>query len=237
MCTRAVCALAHVFEAAGLATICLVSVLGQAKRARPPRALYCEFPLGRPLGRPGDAEFQHAVLRAAFALLDTPCEQVPVLSQFPDVVPDAAGRPLSCPLPPTFDPTVHPAVDEARGLVEAYERARQAAEGRTSFGKVLDIHGVGAALAAFDKVAAGVPWAEVGPVEDPVAAATDIRSFYEEAASALAGHTPEARQPEAWFFTYTEAAKVLLAAQRALKAAGDNAWFLLVPLNRHEKGG
>ena len=57
MWTRAMCALANVFAAAGMATVSPVSILGQAPKARP-RALYCEFPLGRP----GDPSFQHGVL-------------------------------------------------------------------------------------------------------------------------------------------------------------------------------
>ena len=71
-----------------------------------------------------------------------------------------------------------------------------------------------------------------GPVPDPVAAATDVRSFYEEAAVSLARHTPAARQAEAWFFGETEAAKVLLGAQTAMKAANYPGWFFIVPLNR-----
>jgi hypothetical protein len=49
--------LAHVFEAAGIATIALGSVRKQIESTAPPRGLWCDFPLGRPLGRPGDAAF------------------------------------------------------------------------------------------------------------------------------------------------------------------------------------
>ena len=35
-------------------------------KTAPPRALHCEYPLGRPLGRPGEPEFQHDVLARAF---------------------------------------------------------------------------------------------------------------------------------------------------------------------------
>jgi hypothetical protein len=172
------------------------------------------------------------VLRAAFDLLDVPCDQVPILARFPEEIPDQGDVPLSCPLPPRFDATLHPAADEARGLAEAYERSRRAADGRTSFGKVLSVDTVPEALTAFAQVADGRSWDEVGPVPDPIAAATDIRSFYEEAAIGLAQHTPAARQAEAWFFAETEAAKVLLGAQAAMKAANHPAWFFIVPLNR-----
>ena len=50
--------LSHVFEAAGIATATIVSNRQQAEGITPPRALYCEFPLGRPLGRPRDPAYQ-----------------------------------------------------------------------------------------------------------------------------------------------------------------------------------
>ena len=61
--------LAHVFEAEGMATVALGSIRKQIEGSAPPRGLWCDFPLGRPLGKPGDPEFQHRVLDVAFALL------------------------------------------------------------------------------------------------------------------------------------------------------------------------
>ena len=60
--------LASVLEDAGLATVALSIIRGQVETTRPPRALHCEFPLGRPLGRPGDPALQRRVIDAAFAL-------------------------------------------------------------------------------------------------------------------------------------------------------------------------
>jgi hypothetical protein len=50
-------------------------------RVRTPRALFADFPLGSPLGRPDDAALQTRVLRAAFALLSHPGPP-PVLADF-----------------------------------------------------------------------------------------------------------------------------------------------------------
>ncbi len=111
--------LAHVFEAAGIATIALGSVRKQIESTAPPRGLWCDFPLGRPLGKPGDAEFQHRVLDAAFALLDA---EGPVFAEFDEAISDDGEEMLACPLPPRHDPDAHPAVDEARGLRAAYDR-------------------------------------------------------------------------------------------------------------------
>ena len=114
------CVLAHVFEAAGIATVVLSSVREMTAKVAPPRALHCEFPLGRPLGRPNDPTFQHDVLASAFALLDAPSG--PVLVDHPDVI-EADDQPVSCVLPPRFDPGLPPSVDEARGLRKAFDRA------------------------------------------------------------------------------------------------------------------
>ena len=114
--------LAHVFEAAGMATVALGSIRKQIESTAPPRGLWCDFPLGRPLGKPGDPEFQHRVLTAAFALLGA---AEPTVTEFGESITDDANEVLACPLPPRHDPDAHPAVDEARGLRAAYDRGGQ----------------------------------------------------------------------------------------------------------------
>src|SRR5690554_3317000 len=104
-----------------------------AQKSAPPRALHCEFPLGRPLGKPLDPEFQHDVLRRAFALLAAP--EGPVLEVHPEEI-VADEQPLACALPPRFDAGLPPAVDEARGIRKAYDRS-VAARGSTSVGRVV----------------------------------------------------------------------------------------------------
>ncbi len=114
-------ALAHVFEAAGLSTIVLASMKEVAERINPPRTMYCEFPLGRPLGRPDDVELQRDVLLQAFGLLESPSS---VLETYPLVI-ESEEEPLSCSIPPRFDASLPAAVDEAQGL---RCRIRQVAE-------------------------------------------------------------------------------------------------------------
>jgi hypothetical protein len=216
MCTRVVGTLAHVIEAGRLAAVALSLVRPQIERSQPPRALHCEFPLGRPLGRPGDAEFQRRVLSAAFALLERPGG--PVLEDFPETITDEADTPLACPLPPRYDPAVPAAVDEARALRPAWERARQATGG-TQVGRVVDADGIPEAVAALVRVAEGVPWPEAGMPGDPAAVAMDIRSYYEEAALALADHVPAARAAESWLYRTTETGAVLKAAMTQMAQA------------------
>lgn len=222
-------ALAHVFEAAGLATVGISIMRGQAERARPPRMLHCEFPLGRPLGRPGDAPFQHRVLSAAFALL--PRVDVPVLVDFDEVITDEADAPLACTLPPHHDPTLHAAVDEASGLRPAYERQR-ATTGATNVARRGGPDHIVGLIEEFVRIVDGVAWTalELEPAQIGQAA-LDIRAYYEEAALALAGHVPAARQAESWFYRQTATGLLLRQAQAVLRAADAPrpAWFPLVP--------
>ncbi len=188
---------------------------------RPPRALQCDFPLGRPLGKPNDPAFQRRVLDAAFALLEH--EEGPVLETFPETIEDRAEMPASCPLPPRHDPDLHPAVDEAQALRPAYDRSVAERDGRTLVGRVVGPDDVPDAVAAFARVADGTPWKDAGIPGNPIQVAHDIRSYYEEAALALADHVPEARATESWFFQVTEAGKAVGRAQQAM-SAGDSAY-------------
>jgi len=224
--------LAHVFEAAGIATVTLAATRSVAERMKTPRALFGEFPLGRPLGKPGDAAFQHDVLAQAFAMLTE--EQGPVLRDYPEVI-VAEEVPLSCSLPPRFDPDLPAAVDEANGLRKAYDRSLER-RGFTSVGRVMSADEVAATLGKFDQIANGAAWTEVDlPGNNTTAICHDIRTYYEEAALELVeGPAPDGRAAEAWYFEETEAGKTVLAARQAMK---DNdvkfpIWFYMAPGHR-----
>jgi D-proline reductase (dithiol) PrdB len=223
-----VCTLAHVFEAAGLATVVLSSIRPVAKQMAPPRALHCEFPLGRPLGKPQDAEFQHRVLSEAFALLERP--RGPVLEDFPETLESADEEPLACALPPRYDPNLPAAVDEAKALRSAYDRARTA-RGRTSVGRAIAPDEIPDALGAFVRIAEGTPWNEAGLPSLPMAVAADIRAYYEELAVELADGPPGPWASERWFYDRTEAGRAILEARRAMKAAKAPfpMWFYMTP--------
>jgi hypothetical protein len=217
MCTRTGGALAHVLEQQGLATVQLSSVRGHTERIKPPRALYCEFPFGRPLGKPNDAAFQRSVIMAAFGLLAS--TEGPILEDFPERIADATDTPMTCTLPPSFNGATSSVIDEARALRSAYERQLKRS-GRTSVGITGGVETVPALLEAFLKIAAGTSPDDAGLPSEPHRAALDVRAYYEEAALALADHVPEARATESWFFQQTEAGKLLRSAQQQLIAAG-----------------
>ena len=226
------CTLAHVFEAAGLSTVTISAIRQVAERMRPPRVLHGEFPLGRPLGKPNDAEFQHDVLQRAFALLER--DAGPVLEDHPEVI-VGDEEPLSCTVPPTFDPELAPAVEEARGLRRAYDRAL-ARRGVSDVGNAVDADGIPNALDVLQNIVDGTPWKSAGiPGGHTTALANDIRAYYEEAALELTdAPNPGGRQAEAWFFERTEAGKLILAVRKALAAQGapQPVWFFMAPMHR-----
>jgi hypothetical protein len=197
-----------------------------AERMPVPRALYCEFPLGRPLGRPGDPEFQHRVLRAAFALLDA---SEPTLVTFPEVITDEVDVPLACPLPARLDPSLPPAVAEMRGLRDAFDRAAGGIRA------AVDPDVVEAALRGFSRIADGTPWDAADLPDNPVTAALAVRGYYEQAAAGLCDHVPAARSAETWFARQTAAGRTLHAAQRAMKDADapQPFWFYVLPVSQH----
>ena len=206
-------------------------MLEVVERMSPPRALYCEFPLGRPLGKPSDAVFQREVIERGLELLGA---SEPVLATYPEVV-ESDETPLVCSIPPRYDPDVPPSVDEAQGLRAAYDRAL-AARGTTSVGRAIDADSVPAALEVLHQWATGASWEDVAlPGKNTVAVSHDIRTYYEEAAMELvAGSTPGGRAAEAWFFEETEAGRTVMAARTALKdqEAPFPFWFYMAPAHR-----
>lgn len=224
--------LAHVFEAAGLATVVLASTRAVAEKMAPPRALYCEFPLGRPLGRPNDPAFQADVLGRAFALLAEPSG--PVLVDHPEVI-VSDEQPVACQLPASFDPALHPAIAEAKGIRRAFERTRTR-RGVTSVGRVLGPDQIVDGLAVFERIAAGEHWKAVDiPAKSTTGVVHDIRTYYEEAALSLVdAPDPGGRALEAWFFEETEAGALIMEARAALRTqeAPAPVWFYMVPAHR-----
>ena len=57
-------------EAEGIPTVILACARDITASAFPPRAVFCNYPLGNPAGRPFDPENQRAVIGAALELLE-----------------------------------------------------------------------------------------------------------------------------------------------------------------------
>ena len=75
------------------------------------------------------------------ALSLTQRTDVPILEDHPDVIDDQSGEAASCPMPARVHLDRAPAVDEAFGLRNAYDR-NLAATGRTLVGRMADADGI-----------------------------------------------------------------------------------------------
>ncbi len=223
--------LAHVFEAAGIATVALGSIQKHIEGVAPPRGLWCNFPLGRPLGKPNDAEFQHRVLAHAFGLLRS---DKPVVEHFAEEILDDTSDTVACTLPPRHDPDLPAAVDEARSLRQAYDRAVAKHGNHMGAGRVVSADDIPAAVQAFLNVAEGTSWKEANIPGIPARVAQDIRGYYETAVLELADTAPSAWAGTRWFFEQTEAGKVILAARQAMADADvkQPIWFYMAPGDR-----
>ncbi len=218
-------------EAAGLATVSIGLVRAHMEKVNPPRGLICDFPLGRPLGKPDDVPFQRAVLTSLLAMLES---DKAVLQDYPEVVTDAGAEQLVCSLPPRVNSDDHPAVDEARALQDAYARAVTEHGNRVGACREIDAQQIPAAIQAFVRILQGTPWKEAQIPGNPSRVAHDIRGYYQTAALALAENSPAAWAGEKWFYESTETGKLMLAARSALKDAGapQPLWFFLTPMDQ-----
>lgn len=82
MCNQAVGLVGAELERQGIATVAIQLLREVAERVRPPRALCVPFRHGYPLGAPGDAQLQHAVIEAALRLLEDRALRPPVLVDY-----------------------------------------------------------------------------------------------------------------------------------------------------------
>ena len=223
--------LAHIFEAEGIATIALGSIKSQIETTAPPRGLWCDFPLGRPLGVPSDSEFQHRVLSKAFELLDSP---EPIFAEYDVSIVDDGTEVMACPMPPRHDPDLHAAIDEANGIRPAYDRAIAKYGNRVGAGRTVQADEITTAIDAFIRVADGTPWKEAGIPGIPARVSQDIRGYYETAALALSDLAPSAWAGTRWFLDHTEAGRVVMAARQAMADAGEAQpiWFYMAPGDR-----
>lgn len=211
-----------------MATVAIGSIREQIYGTAPPRGLFCDFPLGRPLGVPDDAAFQRRVIEHAFGLLD---RGEPVVEDYDVVIADQATEALVCPLPARMDPDAHPAIGEAKGLRPAYERAVAKYGNRAGAVRLLDADSIPAAIESFIRVAEGHPWKQAGIPGIPARVSQDIRGYYEMAAMEIADHTPAAWAGYRWFRDQTKTGEVIQKARDAMRESGakEPLWRFLLP--------
>ena len=220
--------LARLFEAEGFATVLVGFVREHLEAYQPPRALWLDFPMGRPMGKPNDPDYQKRVIRSAFALLDR--SDGPVLEDFPDVIPVTNGR-MGYAIPPEYVFTTDDIGDVGALLTEvqgeigalrpAYDAA-VAARGRTTVGaSELDIDELAPHIAAFVKgEKRKSPRKGLSPIAALKLAVEDLHAYYTEARShrdgiddfELLGH---------WFWEQSRAGQLLLCLEATALASDD----------------
>ena len=235
-------ALAHFIERAGVATVCISLVREQTEKVNPPRALWVPFPLGRPVGVPGDADFQKDVMRAAFAMLETATE--PTIDDYPHEAPEAGPEQWACPLNlgTPSDDTLWARLTAEVGRLRPWAAETRRRRGRTTFGLsgaaedqvdvVIEALAAVAESGDLDAVPAGdVEWAHEMPFLLRHLA-DDVRGFYHEAIASQPGDTPPNHDAlNEWIFGETVLGDVLLAIADHLTAAADDNPF--APLIRN----
>ncbi len=131
------CALSYYLERAGIMTTGISLVRENTESMQPPRSLWVSFPLGRPLGVPNDAKFQHRVIAAALVLLER--DRGPVLADYPEdahvVSPESAPAcPVSFPRTDDASTWLDRLTAELATLKPWYELGRRRRGGRTLVG-------------------------------------------------------------------------------------------------------
>jgi hypothetical protein len=210
--------LGHYIEQEGVPTAQISLVREHTEKIRPPRALWVPFPMGRPLGAPGDAALQHRVLGAALALAEAPSG--PVLVDFPDDAPGAADfTGWTCPIPPARTHAESGGDLEAKLEAEIaqlrpwYERALEQ-RGRSAFG-ILGIpieEVVRYLLSQLGDAPQPSPREGVADGDAVIFANADLKAYYTEAATAEPGGA-SSRDLLRWLVEQTAAGRLLLALQ------------------------
>jgi D-proline reductase (dithiol) PrdB len=214
-------ALSYFLEREGIMTTGISLVRENTASMQPPRALWVPFPLGRPLGVPGDAAFQHRVISAALDLFNR--TSGPVLEDYPEDAPaveveNAPACPVSFQKPAsTSDNWSIRLTHEVNELAPWYELGLRRRQNRTLVG-VSD-------LTPADIARQLGEWLDAGerPRDIPLLkrAIEDLKAFYLEAITAQPGeYNFEASQRQFWHETV--AGTALLSFYHLFQHADDD---------------
>ena len=210
-----------------------------AEKISPPRTLAVPYPLGRPLGIPGDAEFQHRVLGAALNLLLQ--SEGLVFEEYQEDVPDLMSESEEtwvCPVSfanPNKDISLEEEVLGEMTLLQPwYDKGRDARS--TSVGvSGMELEDAVKYIGSFlnQDVADQIPDSDMPTADRLKYAVEDIKAFYNEAATSQPG-TATVQELEDWYWGETNAGKLVRAVKQVCADHEDSAVkiaaaFLLVP--------
>jgi len=212
--------LAHFFESYGFSTVLVGFVKEHIQAIKPPRALWLNFPMGRPLGKPNDAEYQKKVIRSAFSLFDS--SSGPVLEDFPDIIPVKNGR-MGYALPVELvmkkneigdvDIILKEIENEIQDLKQAYDNAISD-RGRTTVGaSEMSISDFAPFIAIFVKGdMPKSPRKGLGAIPQLKLVVEDLQAYYTEAVTHRDG-IDDFEKIGSWFWEETKAGRLILALE------------------------
>ena len=194
------------------------------------------FELGRPIGVPGDSDFQNRVIAAALELLDAPSG--PVLQDYLEEAPFVEGpAALVCPVSFSL-----PESDKSDSAMLTAKLLEEIALMRPWYDRSVDNRKrttVGSSGMALESMApfvgefldGGIPESK-GDVKSPSLfklVIEDLKAYYFEAATAQPGQEEaDSKMLTAWFYRETVAGSVLFAVGDAHKDTQDKSMRLVV---------
>jgi hypothetical protein len=208
-------------ESRGIPAVAIGLVRPHLESTRAPRALFVPFPLGRPLGEPGDAAFQRRVLLHALGLLERRDGPV-ILDDFPEDAPNSRDLPgweppFAMPDPP--DGNWEAALRAELAMLQPWWARAQVRFGRTTVGlSGLQPDAWPAIMAAFLRREVPSPPGDRSPALTLRYVADDLKALLLEAVQAD-GDPPSNRQLNIWLFNRTVAGRMLVTLQQLAAAS------------------
>ncbi|HVQ74384.1 MAG TPA: hypothetical protein VMT79_02490 [Candidatus Binatia bacterium] len=213
-----------------MATTSISMVREHTAKLKPPRALFVPFPFGHALGRAGDAELQHRVLRAALELLAAPAG--PVLRDFPDDA-EPGDQPAAPVQASAVAPAAHAPADtalEAMQMRRYHEQWLERNGGRTALGLtgILPTRFRGIVRFLEDFAADQDVDMPERPADVPLPGfvrfcADDLKTLYFEGHMAMKS-AADGDEIARWFWAETAAGQLLRRVRQRLDASDDPAW-------------
>ena len=205
---------------------------------QPPRALWLDFPMGRPLGKPNDPDYQNKIIRAAFELFNR--SSGPVLEDFPDVIPVKDGR-MGYAIPPEYvinhddvcdiDALLAEVQTEIATLKPSYDKA-VAARGRTTVGaSELDIDKMAPYIAEFVKgEKPKSPRKGLSPIPGLKLVIEDLQAFYSETRTHR-DNIDDIEELGQWFWMETKAGQLIMWLEAVALVSDDNVLRQIVDMS------
>ena len=213
-------ALSYYLEQEGILTVGISLVRENTASLQVPRALWVSFPLGRPLGKPANKEFQTDVIEAMLDLLNR--AKGPVLEDYPIYLPvSEADAEVACPIDFTRSTTEHTSwsdrlSEELSLLLPWHELSMKRRKGRTLTNSTIDSKREAILRLAHLLTEKSIPPTEFTWFKETI---EELKFFYLEAMTARPGE-PNQKALEELFWNDTVFGEALIECHKILEEAG-----------------